>query len=191
VTLCSHLLPLLKETAKKTDYVRIHAQSSNAHEGTPKDCKFASLEELNQDLGPSAQYGRSKLANLLYMRYLARHLSKEHPNILANATHPGVVETKMSTQDIHEPYPIMGYAMSVLMKPVKKDQWMGAASLLYASTKTTNTGEYICPPAVPESGSGLANDEQLGEQLMKLTRELVKEKFGSESVDKGCPLKDY
>jgi len=125
------------------------------------------------------------------MRYLARHLSKEHPNILANATHPGVVETKMSAEDIHEPYPIMGYAMSVLMKPIKKDQWMGACSLLYASTKTTKTGEYICPPAVPEPGSGLANDEQLGEQLMKLTRELVKEKFGSESVEQGCPLKDY
>jgi hypothetical protein len=31
----------------------------------------------------------------------------------------------------------------------------------------------------------------LGEALMKLTREIVKEKFGTQSVEKGCPLKDY
>ena len=190
VALCSHLLPLLKKTSEKGT-VRIHAQSSNAHQSTPSDCKFASIDEINQDLGPNAQYGRSKLANALYMRYLAAHLSTAYPNILANATHPGFVETKMSKQDIHEPYPIMGYGMSVGMNPFKKDQWMGAASTLFAATKTEKTGEYICPPAIPEPGNQLMQDAQLGEQLMKLTADIVKEKWGSQSVDKGCPLKAY
>ena len=190
VTLTSHLLPLLKKTAE-FGTVRIQLQSSNAHEMSPKDTKFASLDELNRDLGPNGQYGRSKLANLLYARYLDRHLHKAHPNILINATHPGFVETKMSAEDIHEPYPVLGYGMSVAMTPFKKDQWMGAASTLFAATKTTKSGEYICPPATPEPGSEFANNEELGEQLMKLTRELVKDKFGNESVDKGCPLKDY
>ncbi|KAK3690807.1 hypothetical protein LTR37_018981 [Vermiconidia calcicola] len=191
VILTSHLLPLLKKTASDGNKVRISIQGSNAHEQTPTDCKFASLDELNQDLGPMAQYGRSKLANILYARYLARHLTKEYPNILVNATHPGVVETKMSRDDIHEPYPMAGYAMSKGLQPFKKDQFEGAVPTLYCATATEKSGEYICPPADPEPGSDLATNEELGEQLMKLTQEIVKEKLGSESVDKGCPLKDY
>ena len=181
VTLCSHLLPILKDTASQGNTVRISIQASNAQEMAPKDTKFASLDELNQDLGPKP----------LYARYLTRHLHSSHPKILANATHPGFVETKMSVEDIHEPYPIAGYGMSVLMAPLKKDQWEGATSTLFAASAIEKSGEYICPPAIPEPGSELARNEELGEQLMKLTRELVKEKFGAESVEKGCPLKDY
>ena len=190
VILTSHLLPLLKKTAESTT-VRISMQASNAHQGAPSDVKFESLEELNQDLGPNGLYGRSKLAAILYARYLARHLTAAHPRILANATHPGFVETKMSVEDIHEPYPILGYGMSVGMSPFKKDQWMGSTSTLFCATKTEKSGEYICPPAIPEPGSELAQNEKLGEQLMKLTRELVAGKFRDESVGKGCPLKDY
>jgi hypothetical protein len=61
---------------------------------------------------------------------LARHLTKEHPNILANAVHPGVVATKQSEQDIHEPYPLAGYLMSVGMAPFKKTQFEGACSAM-------------------------------------------------------------
>lgn len=104
VILTSHLLPLMKKTADEHNVtVRISNQASNAHQSTPEDTKFATLDELNQDIGPQPQYGRSKLAGILYSRYLARHLSGKHPNILVNATHPGVVSTKMSKDDIHEP----------------------------------------------------------------------------------------
>ena len=129
VILTSHLLPLLKKTADK-DAVRISNQSSNAHEQTPKDTKFASVDELNTDLGPMPQYGRSKLANILYARYLTKHLHSQYPGILINATHPGVVETQMSTRDILEPYPIAGHLMKDAMKPFKKDQFEGAVSTM-------------------------------------------------------------
>ncbi|KAL8999767.1 MAG: hypothetical protein Q9169_001440 [Polycauliona sp. 2 TL-2023] len=191
VILNSHLMPIMKKTASDGNTVRIVILSSNAHQGTPSDCKFESLDELNQDLGPNGQYGRSKLAGILYARYLARHLTQSHPNILANATHPGFVDTKMSTQDIHEPYPLGGYAMSVGMAPIKKDIWMGAVSTMFAATKTSKSGEYLCPPAVPESGTDLAQNEELGERLMKLTRDLVKEKTYADSAAKGCPFADY
>ena len=192
VILTSHLLPLLKSTASKPNTtVRIVNLSSNAHQSTPSSCKFESLEELNQDLGPNPQYGRSKLAAILYSRYLARHLTKENPNILANATHPGFVDTKMSTQDIHEPYPLAGYGMSVGMAPLKKNIMEGAVSTVFAATKVEESGLYICPPAVPETGNDLAQNDQLGERLMKLTREVVKEKTYKDSAEKGCPFKDY
>lgn len=191
VILTSHLLPILKKTASNGDTVRIVNMASNAHQATPSDTKFESLDELNRDLGPNGSYGRSKLAAILYSRYLNRHLTSSHPKILANATHPGFVDTKMSTDDIHEPYPVAGYAMSVGMKPIKKDIMQGCVSLVFAATATTKSGEYICPPAVPESGNAMAQDEQLGENLMKLTREVVKEKTYEDSAAKGCPFTDY
>ena len=189
--LTSHLLPLLKKTASQGNTVRIVNLASNAHEQTPSDTKFESVDELNKDLGPMAQYGRSKLAGILYAKYLTRHVTKEQPKILANATHPGVVDTKMSQEDVHEPYPLAGYAMSVGLKPFKKNQFEGCLSTMYAATVTEKSGEYICPPANVEPGNDLANDDQLSEQLMKLTRQIVTEKTRQDSVDKGCPMKDY
>ncbi|KAL8732234.1 MAG: hypothetical protein Q9181_004035 [Wetmoreana brouardii] len=192
VILNSHLMPIMKKTASDGNKVRIVTLSSNAHQGAPKETKFESLDELNQDLGPNGQYGRSKLANLLYARYLARHLTQgDNPNILANATHPGFVDTKMSKEDIHEPYPLGGYAMSVGMAPLKKDIFMGCVSTMFAATKTSESGQYICPPAVPESGTELSQDAELGEQLMKLTREVVKEKTYDDSAKRGCPFSFY
>lgn len=132
--LTAHLLDLMKKTASADNIVRITVQSSNLHEQTPKDPGFSSLEQLNKDmgpaLGPAIHYGRSKLAGILYSRYLARHLTKQYPKILVNATHPGVVDTDMSRNDIHEPYPLAGYGMSVLMAPFKKNQFEGALSTL-------------------------------------------------------------
>ena len=189
--LTSHLLPILKKTASSGSTVRIVNLASNAHQATPSDTKFESLEELNRDLGPNGQYGRSKLAAILYSRYLTKHLTSTHPNILVNATHPGFVDTKMSSADIHEPYPLGGYAMSVGMAPFKKDQFMGCVSTMFAATATTKSGEYICPPSIPESGNAMAQDSALGEQMMKLTRELVQEKTYKDSAAKGCPFKDY
>lgn len=189
VILTSHLLPILKETAKK-DKVRIVCTSSNLHEQTPSDTKFASIDELNTDLGAQPQYGRSKLAALLYAKYLSRHLTSKHPNILANAIHPGIVETRQSTEHIHEAFPLGGYAMSVGLAPFKKTQFEGAVSTMYAATMTEKSGQYICPPAIVEKGSDKANDVELGERLMDLTWRVVKEKTKSQSADKGCPFRE-
>jgi NAD(P)-dependent dehydrogenase (short-subunit alcohol dehydrogenase family) len=86
VVLTGQLLPLLKKTASQGNTVRIVNLASNAHESASKDTKFESIEESNKGYGPMAQYGRSKLAAILYSGYLARHLTSTHPNILANAT---------------------------------------------------------------------------------------------------------
>jgi NAD(P)-dependent dehydrogenase (short-subunit alcohol dehydrogenase family) len=191
VVLTSHLLPLLKSTAKKGDKVRIVNLASNLHENAPKETEFKSVDELNTDYGPQPQYGRSKLAVLLHAKYLARHLTPEHPNILANAVHPGIVETRQSTEHIHEAYPLGGYAMSVGLAPFKKTQFEGCVSSMYAATMTEKSGQYICPPATVEPGSDKANDVELGERLMDLTWRVVKEKTKSSSADKGCPFTQY
>jgi NAD(P)-dependent dehydrogenase (short-subunit alcohol dehydrogenase family) len=191
VILTSHLLPLLKKTAEKGHTVRITNQGSNAHEQAPSDVKFESLDELNTDLGPLPQYGRSKLATMLHAKYLARHLKDSHPNILVNCTHPGVVDTRQTKEHIFDAYPLGGYAMKYGLALFRKDQFEGALSMLFASTKTENSGQYICPPSIIEQGSPLYNDILLGEQLMKLTREIVQQKTAKQSVEKGCSFKDY
>ena len=88
VVLTSHLLPLLKKTASRK-YCSNRKPRFERPRSAPKDTKFESIEQLNMDYGPMAQCGRSKLAAILYSRYLARHLTSTRPNILANATHPG------------------------------------------------------------------------------------------------------
>jgi NAD(P)-dependent dehydrogenase (short-subunit alcohol dehydrogenase family) len=104
MVLTSGLLPLMKKTAERGDVVRITHQSSNAHQNAPKDTRFASLAEINEDVGPNGQYGRSKLASILYARYFARKVTQNgHPNVLMNATHPGFVSTTQSVKDVHEP----------------------------------------------------------------------------------------
>ncbi|KAG5980878.1 putative oxidoreductase bli-4, mitochondrial [Claviceps digitariae] len=191
VVLTSHLLPLMKKTADKGSMVRIVNLSSNLHQSVPSDVQFKSLQDLNQDLGAKYLYGRSKLAAILYARYFDRNVSKKgHSNIIMNATHPGIVSTKQSTQDIHEPYPLAGYGVSVGLEPFKKNQFEGAVSTIFAATTTTEGGQYICPPALPDPGSKLSQDESLGDDLMKLTREVVREKTKADSVDQGCPMDD-
>ena len=189
VTLTSHLLPLLKKTAEQGNIVRISMTASNLHEGAPSETQYASVEELNKEYGPNPQYGRVKLANILYARWLNKHVTSQHPNILANAVHPGIVATKMSTDDIHEPYPLAGYGMSAVLQPFKKSQWEGCLSTMFTTTFTHKSGEYICPPAVPEPGSKKSNDLDLAEQLMKITKEVIMDKTKPESVDKGCPFR--
>lgn len=189
VILTSHLLPLMKNTASSENTVRIVNFGSNAHPSTPEDTKFASLEELNHDNGPTTQYGRSKLAAMLYARYLATHVTSEHPHILVNSIHPGFVDTKATTFDIHDAYPLGGYGMSVLLKPFQKTQFEGCVPAMFAATVTERSGKYICAPARIEEGSELARSNELAEQLMHLTEEIVRQK--SDAVKMGCPLKFY
>ncbi|KAH7313603.1 retinol dehydrogenase 12 [Stachybotrys elegans] len=191
VILTSHLLPLMKKTAESGDMVRIVNTASNLHESVPKDLKFESLEELNQDLGPNTLYGRSKLAAILYARYFNRKVTQAgHPNVLMNAIHPGIVSTKMSKEDIHEPFPLSGYLMSTALEPFKKSQFEGAISTVYAATTIKESGQYICPPAIPEPGSEKSRDDALADRLMSLTRKVVMEKTKRESADQGCPFDD-
>ncbi|KAI0538014.1 hypothetical protein GGR58DRAFT_469800 [Xylaria digitata] len=184
VVLTSQLLPSMKETAQRGNIVRISNQASNVHQSAPNDTKFESLEELNQDLGPNTQYGRSKLANILYSRHFTRVVTQAgHPNILMNSTHPGFVSTRMSKEDILEPFPLAGYGMAVGMEPFKKDQFEGAKPTLFAATVTNDSGQYISPPAVPELGSKLAQDDALADRLMRLTRQVMVEKMKSNFVE--------
>lgn len=190
VVLTSHLLPTIKETADKGNLVRIVNVSSNLHAQAPSETQFASVEELNKDYGAQPQYGRSKLANLLYAKWLNAHLKNSHPKIIVNAIHPGIVDTAQTNVHIHEPFPLLGYGMSVGLKPFRKTQFEGCVSAMYAATVATEGGNYIAPPKVYEQPSDKGNDMEMADRLMKLTAEVVEQKTRSESSAKGCPFKE-
>lgn len=44
----------------------------------------------------------------------------------------------------------------------------------------------VAPPKITEQGSAKANDMQLAEQLMKLTKEVIDQK--THASEKGCPM---
>ncbi|KAL2128340.1 hypothetical protein VTI74DRAFT_9301 [Chaetomium olivicolor] len=181
--LTGQLLPLMKRTADQGNVVRISNQASNLHIKASSDTRFASLDEINMDVGPNGQYGRSKLAAILHARYFDRKVTRNgHPNVLMNATHPGFVSSRQSKSDIFEPFPLGGYAMAYGIEPFKKDQFEGAVPTIYAVTMTDKSGQYICPPAIPEAGSELSQSDELADRLMELTRNIVREKTQADLV---------
>ena len=89
--LLTHLvLPRLRETAGRVGEARIITVSSKAHRGTSID-----FDDINAEQGNNAlqAYGQSKLANIFFTHELARRLQDE--GVLANAVHPGVVDTNI------------------------------------------------------------------------------------------------
>lgn len=52
--------------------------------------------------------------------------------------------------------------------------------------KMVLTSPAVAPPKIPEEGSPKANDMDLAEQLMKLTKEVIDEKTHARA--KGCPM---
>ncbi|KAK4124680.1 NAD(P)-binding protein [Parathielavia appendiculata] len=181
VILTSYLLPLMKKTEAQGNTVRISNQASNLHHGAPSDTTFASLDDINRDVGPNGEYGRSKLAVMLYTRWFDRKVTRNgHPNIVMNATHPGFVSSKQSRTDIFEAFPLGGFAMSYLVEPFKKDQFEGAVPTVFAATVADKGGQYLCAPAIPEPGSEMSQSEELADRLMELTSSVIKEKMRGE-----------
>lgn len=80
--------------------------------------------------------------------------------------------------------------MSHGLEPFKKDQFEGAVPTVYAVTMTDKSGQYICAPAIPETGSELSQSEELADNLMELTRNVVRDKMRNESIGEGSPFDD-
>ncbi|KAJ3128688.1 hypothetical protein HK101_005355 [Irineochytrium annulatum] len=124
-------------------------------------------------------YGRSKLANILFTRELQRRLEeKGHKNIYVNAVHPGVVATEFvrpETVGSLAPYirPIAGL---VCYTPAQ-----GAYTQLYAAASPEVVekgykGRYFVPQAKLGESNAAGRDMEAARKLWDFTAELVKEK---------------
>ena len=185
-----HLLMILFPVLQKTPNSRLVFQSSDLHRATPSSIKFESLGEINQDIGPSYLYNRSKLAQILVARALVRRLEKgelgsgmsKGPWI--NATHPGGVKTDQPQQAI-DAYGSATKIAVKLMSPFMADPIEeGCRPALFAATADAIVqdkvqGQYIVPDRKISEPSSQAQDDALGEQLWKTMVGILETKLGS------------
>ena len=188
------LFPILQSTPNS----RLVQQSSELHRGAPSTTEFASVSEINTDIGPMNLYARTKLAQILFVRALARRINSNAPGFQKQqastddtqgpwviATHPGGVRTDQQEQAV-EAYGTKGKIGVKAVRPFLKDPIDdGCRSALFAATAEEVVmerlqGVYIVPDRKVTEPNSQAQDEALGERLWKLSREILKEKVGFE-----------
>ena len=148
-----HLILTLLPILLRTPNSRLALQSSEFHRMHSKDIEFASIEEINSDIGPSNLYGRTKLAQIVWLRALLRRLQRGElgcdPEKLKqvgpwiNATHPGAVKTDQQDQAV-EAYGTLGKIGVKMVRPFMKDPVdEGCRSILFAATSEDVVTERI------------------------------------------------
>ncbi|KAI9695481.1 MAG: hypothetical protein M1820_008583 [Bogoriella megaspora] len=191
----AHLIFLLLPLLQSTPDSRLVLQSSDLHRGiSASEVSFENLAEINRDIGATKLYARTKLAQILFVRTLARRAEKgefgfeSRDRPWMNATHPGAVSTDQQEQAI-EAYGKPGKVGVKAVRPFMKDPIdEGCRSALFAATsekvaKEGTQGQYYRQQIVPDckvtEPNKLAQDEALGEKLWKLTEQILSEKLGS------------
>ncbi len=141
------LTGLLIERILATPGARVVNVSSNAHNWGEMD--FDNLMYTNgQSYTPSAAYGRSKLANLLFTYELQRRFESTSADAIATAAHPGISNTNLAShmQDrfiFRLLIPLMG----LFMQPAA----MGALPTLRAAVDPqAKGGDYFGPGGMRE-----------------------------------------
>lgn len=162
----------------------------------PSSIKFESLQELNEDIGPSFLYNRTKLAQILFAHALVARLREGKLGADAqtfadqgpwiNSTHPGAVATDQPLQ-AEDAYGKLGEIGHKIIRPFMKDPTdEGPRPALFAALSDDIVTEkiqdqYIVPDRKVTSTTSQAQDEQLAEKLWMLTMEILADKLGKQS----------
>jgi NAD(P)-dependent dehydrogenase (short-subunit alcohol dehydrogenase family) len=162
---------LLLQKLKGDDETRIVNVSSAAHSFV-KEMQWEDINFKNnfgQGLKP---YGQSKLANLLFTRYLSIKLSTE--NISVNAIHPGGVNTSLGSQN----KAWYSKPLRLILRPFFRSPLRGAESIIYLATKQDDgvTGEYFVDSKIHKSSTYSKNLEE-AHKLWGLSEKLVGQTF--------------
>ena len=162
---------LLLHKLKGESETRIINVSSAAHSFV-KEIQWEDINFKNNFKQGLRCYGQSKLANLLFTRYLAIKLSTE--NITVNAIHPGGVNTSLGSQNK------VWYSkpLRLILRPFFRSPLKGAESIIYLATKQDDgvTGEYFVDSKIHKSSSYSKNLEE-ADKLWSLSEEMVGQTF--------------
>ncbi|HLN15384.1 MAG TPA: SDR family oxidoreductase [Acidimicrobiales bacterium] len=166
------LLDRLRESAPS----RIVNVSSTAHAGARRGMRF---DDLQTEHGYRAMsvYGRSKLANILFTKELARRL--EGTGVTANCLHPGLVATGYGHDG--DTSGILEFSIDKLARPFSIDQVAGAKTSVYlASSPDLDgvSGLYFVR-SKPKQPKRQALDEAAAKQLWDVSEQLVAQPAGS------------
>ncbi|KAL8749769.1 MAG: hypothetical protein Q9199_007488 [Rusavskia elegans] len=186
-----HLAMMLWPNLQATPNSRLLLQSSDLHRGCPSSTTFTSVPEINTDLGATNLYNRSKLAQVLTVRAMARRMEDNQPGFQSpkdtgpwvNATHPGGVNTDQQEQAV-DAYGTKGKIGVSAIRPFMKDPVdEGCRPALFAATsedvvKEKLQGQYIVPDRKVTEPSSQAKDIELGENLWRLSGQILQDKLG-------------
>ena len=162
---------LLLQKLKGDDETRIVNVSSAAHSFV-KEIQWEDINFKNNFGHGLRSYGQSKLANLLFTRYLAIKLSTD--NISVNAIHPGGVNTSLGSQN----KAWYSKPLRLILKPFFRSPLKGAESIIYLATKQDDgvTGEYFVDSKIHKSSTYSKNLEE-AHKLWDLSEKLVGQTF--------------
>ncbi len=162
------LTTLLVDQLRASAPARVVVVSSHAHRGVAG----LDFEDLNSESSyrPLGVYGRSKLANLLFTRELARRL--EGGGVTVNALHPGFVASRLGRDGDGG---VAGAVVMVAARPFAISPRRGARTSIYLASSpevAAVTGGYFsrCRPVRPSSA---ALDEDAARRLWTVTEALV------------------
>jgi NAD(P)-dependent dehydrogenase (short-subunit alcohol dehydrogenase family) len=151
------LTEALRDKLIASSPARIVSTSSTAHQGMSLD--FDDLQSA-KGYGGLKVYGRSKLANILFTRELARRLAGT--GVTANCLHPGVVATRFGESS-------GGFAGLLIpfLRPFFISAEKGADTIIYLTSSPEvekTTGEYFVKRKITEP-SAAARDDAAAKRL--------------------------
>jgi NAD(P)-dependent dehydrogenase (short-subunit alcohol dehydrogenase family) len=155
----------LREKLVASAPARIVSTSSAAHQGMSLD--FADLQSAKSFSGLRV-YGRSKLANILFTRELARRLAGT--GVTANCLHPGVVATRFGSSS-------GGWAGRLIpvLRPFFISPDKGADTIVYLASSpevADTTGAYFVKRKIAEP-SAAARDDAAARRLWEASEALA------------------
>ena len=162
--LTAHLMPLLLATPG----ARVVTVSSLMHFAGRID--FADLQSLKR-YNSTLAYAQSKVANLLFMRELARRLENANADVISAAAHPGSTRTELQRHS---------ELMHAVVRWIGQDARDGALPTLYAATDgEVRSGDYFGPllgtvgPPSRALSSPYSHDRVIAGQLWDVSEDLT------------------
>jgi NAD(P)-dependent dehydrogenase (short-subunit alcohol dehydrogenase family) len=155
----------LLDNVKAAPAGRIVSTASRAHQGPQLD--FADLQSA-KSYGGLRAYQRSKLANVLFTRELARRLQGEH--VTANCLHPGVVASRFANEAGGWVSPVIGLFKWLMISPEQ-----GADTIVYLASSpevASISGEYFAKRKIVAT-SVAAGDMAAAKRLWDVSEALM------------------
>jgi NAD(P)-dependent dehydrogenase (short-subunit alcohol dehydrogenase family) len=170
----NHLAPFLLTQLLRDQLVagaaaRVVNVASDAHKSARRGLDFDDLQSARR-YRSFGVYGKTKLANILFSRELARRWNDT--GVTANAVHPGFVASSFGRDgDTGR----LGALVFPLLKPFALSPEQGAQTQVYvasASELTDVTGGYWVKSA-PATPSAAAQDDAAAARLWDVSEQLV------------------
>ena len=163
------LTELLRDRLIASAPSRIVVVSSDAHTGARKGLDFDDLQS-ERKYSSFNVYGKTKLANILFTRELARRL--DGTGVTVNAVHPGFVASRFGRDGDTG---ILGRIAMPLVRPFAMNAEKGAQTSIYLASDPAVegiTGAYWvkCAPVAP---SDAAQDDEAARRLWEVSERLV------------------